>query len=84
MCVMTLFFLLYVDFAYQRIDMNPFLLSPRSGSLVPVVVIKAKGTRNFVLPHFVPVVGTKEQWSWGNSVIIVVLAVRGDTMGCAW
>ena len=29
---MTLFFLLYVDFAYQRIDMNPFLLFPRSGS----------------------------------------------------
>ena len=36
---------------------------------VPVVGIKAKGTRNFVLSYFVPVVGIKVKgtmMSWGS------------------
>ena len=45
--------------------MSPFLLFPRLGSrlillfFVPVVVIKVKGTRDFVFPYLVPVVGVK-------------------------
>ena len=45
--------------------MSPFLLFPRPGSqlcplfFVPVVVIKVKGTRDFVLSYFVPVMGMK-------------------------
>ena len=45
--------------------MSPFLLFPRPGSqlcplfFVPVVVIKVKGTRDFVFPYLVPVVGMK-------------------------
>ena len=45
--------------------MSPFLLFPRPGSrliplfFVPKVVIKVKGTRGFVFPYLVPVVGVK-------------------------
>ena len=74
--------------------MNPFLLSPRSGSQSYLHSVSPggghKGSPRADGGHK----GSPradggyrdggEQWSWGSSVIIVVLAVRGDTMGCAW
>ena len=47
--------LTWIRFFYLPDLAHNCVLSP----LVPVVVIKAKGTRNFVLSYFVPVVGIK-------------------------
>ena len=39
--------------------MSPFLLFPRPGSQCPGGGHKGKGTRDFVFPYLVPVVGVK-------------------------
>ena len=62
MSALSLLSILYS--AYYGIDMNPLLLFPRSGSEFYLHFLssgsgrKGKETRNFVLSHLVPIVGT--------------------------
>ena len=68
--------------------MNPFLLSPRPGSqLCPLFLCPGgghKGKRNKKFCSLLLRAGGGYRDERNNGAGGVPLAVRGDTMGCAW